>query len=85
MSSKCCDTNEESATEKKSINWRASATVISGIGTVAGFLLSYAGISGSITNIIFLISIIVGGIFVAQEAIEGLTKNEFFKNSVFKN
>lgn len=78
MSSKCCDTSEESTTEKKSINWRAFATVISGIGTVAGFLLSYTGISESITNIIFLLSIIVGGIFVAQEAIEGLTRNKFF-------
>ena len=78
MSSKCCNTNEESATEKKPTNWRAFATVISGVGTIVGFLLSYAGIPENVTNIIFLISIIVGGIFVAQEAIEGLTKNKFF-------
>ncbi|KKR43832.1 MAG: hypothetical protein UT78_C0001G0018 [Candidatus Nomurabacteria bacterium GW2011_GWF2_40_12] len=77
MSSKCCDTTEESIKEKKPINWRLIATVISGIGTIFGFLLSYAGVSEDITNIFFLTSIIVGGIFVAQEAIEGLTKSKF--------
>ncbi len=76
MSSQCCKT-EEVTEEKKSINWRLVATVISGIGTIFGFLLSYAGISENITNILFLTSIIVGGIFVAQEAVEGLTKNKF--------
>ena len=76
MSSQCCKT-EEVTEEKKSINWRLIATVISGIGTIFGFLLSYAGVSESITNILFLTSIIVGGIFVAQEAVEGLTKNKF--------
>ena len=78
MSSKCCDPTEESVEEKNPINWRLIATVISGIGTIFGFLLSYAGVSENITNILFLTSIIVGGIFVAQEAIEGLTKNKFF-------
>lgn len=77
MSSKCCDTTEESIEEKKPINWRTIATVISGIGTVVGFLLSYAGIAENITNTLFLIAIIVGGMFVVQEAFEGLTKKKF--------
>lgn len=51
--------------------------IISGIGTVVGFLLSYAGVSENITNILFLTSIIVGGIFVVQGAFEGLTKKKF--------
>ena len=51
--------------------------IISGIGTVVGFLLSYAGVSENITNILFLASIIVGGIFVVQGAFEGLTKKKF--------
>jgi Cd2+/Zn2+-exporting ATPase len=78
MSSKCCDPIEELIVEKKPINWRAIATIISGIGTIVGFLVSYAGVSENITNVLFLTSIIVGGIFVAQEAIQGLTKNKFF-------
>lgn len=79
MSSNCthCEDSEQVAVEKKPINWRLIATVISGIGTIFGFLLSYAGISEDITNILFLTSIIVGGVFVAQEAVEGLTKNKF--------
>lgn len=76
MSSQCCKT-EEVMEEKKSINWRTVATVISGIGTVVGFLLSYAGVAGNITNTLFLIAIIVGGIFVVQEAFEGLAKKKF--------
>ncbi len=77
MSSKCCDPTEESVIEKKPINWRTIATVISGIGTVVGFLLSYAGVAENITNILFLTAIIVGGIFVVKEAFEGLTKKKF--------
>ncbi|MFZ2253038.1 MAG: cation-translocating P-type ATPase [Minisyncoccia bacterium] len=76
MSSQCCKT-EEIVEEKKSINWRTIATIISGVGTVVGFLLSYAGIAENITNILFLTAIIVGGIFVVQEAFEGLTKKKF--------
>ena len=79
MSSNCthCEDSEQVAVEKKPINWRAVATVISGIGTVVGFLLSYSGVSESITNTLFLTSITAGGIFVAQGAIKGLTKNRF--------
>lgn len=77
MSSKCCDPTEESVVEKKPINWRAIATVVSGVGTIVGFLLSYAGVPVGITNILFLVSIVIGGIFVAQGAIEGLIKNKF--------
>ncbi len=76
MSSQCCKT-EDVVEEKKSINWRTIATIISGVGTVVGFLLSYAGIAENITNILFLTAIIVGGIFVVQEAFEGLTKKKF--------
>ncbi len=79
MSSNCthCEDTEHPASEKKPINWRSIATAISGIGTVVGFLLSYAGISESITNILFLTSILVGGIFVVQGAFEGLAKRRF--------
>lgn len=77
MSSECCNPTEESVIEKKPINWRTIATVISGIGTVLGFLLSYAGVSENITSVLFLISIIVGGVFVVQGALEGLTKKKF--------
>lgn len=77
MSSECCNPTEESVIEKKPINWRTIATVISGIGTVLGFLLSYAGVSKNITSVLFLISIIVGGVFVVQGALEGLTKKKF--------
>lgn len=74
--SQCCKT-EEVEEEKKPINWRTIATVVSGIGTVVGFLLSYAGVAENITNILFLTAIIVGGIFVVQEAFEGLIKKKF--------
>jgi Cd2+/Zn2+-exporting ATPase len=79
MSSNCthCEDTEHPASEKKPINWRTIATIISGVGTVVGFLLSYAGIAENITNILFLTAIIVGGIFVVQEAFEGLTKKKF--------
>jgi Cd2+/Zn2+-exporting ATPase len=79
MSEHCCkpEENKDVTGEKKSTNWRLLATVISGIGTVVGFLLSYAGISEVVTNTLFLISILVGGIFVVQEAYEGLTRNRF--------
>lgn len=79
MSSNCthCEDSEQVAVEKKPINWRAVATVISGIGTVVGFLLSYAGVVENITNVLFLTAIIVGGIFVVQGAFEGLTKKKF--------
>ena len=76
MSSQCCKT-EEVVEEKKPINWRTVATVVSGIGTVVGFLLSYAGAAENIPNTLFLTAILVGGIFVAQEAFEGLTKKKF--------
>ncbi|OGI74907.1 hypothetical protein A3D36_01245 [Candidatus Nomurabacteria bacterium RIFCSPHIGHO2_02_FULL_36_29] len=76
MSSDCCKT-ENVSEEKKPTNWRSVATVISGVGTIVGFLLSYSGVSESITNMLFLTSIIVGGIFVAQGALEGLTKKRF--------
>lgn len=76
MSSHCCKT-EKIEEEKKSINWRTIATVISGIGTIVGFLLSYAGVAENITNLFFLAAIIVGGIFVVQGAFEGLTKKKF--------
>lgn len=76
MSKACCGDTEKIVEEKK-INWRTIATVISGIGTVLGFLLSYAGVSENITSVLFLISIIVGGVFVVQGAFEGLTKKKF--------
>ncbi|HBD24479.1 MAG: hypothetical protein UU11_C0002G0020 [Parcubacteria group bacterium GW2011_GWF2_40_69] len=76
MSSQCCKT-EEVVEEKKPINWRTIATVVSGIGTVVGFLLSYAGVAENITNTLFLTAIIVGGIFVVKEAFEGLAKKKF--------
>lgn len=76
MSSQCC--KSEDITKQKSINWRTVATAISGIGTIVGFLLQYAGISKNITNALFLTAIIVGGVFVVQEAFEGLTKKKFF-------
>ncbi len=78
MSSTCCaDTSKQVVVEKKQINWRTIATVVSGIGTVVGFLLSYAGVSTGTTNILFLTSIVVGGVFVVQGAIGGLTKKKF--------
>lgn len=79
MSSQCCKTEEveEVVEEKKPINGRTIATVISGIGTVVGFLLSYAGVAENITNPLFLTAIIVGGIFVVKEAFEGLIKKKF--------
>lgn len=77
MSSACCDVNGQPIVEKKRINVRTIATTISGIGTVLGFLLSYAGVEENITNIIFLASIFVGGLFVLQGAFEGLTKKRF--------
>ncbi|MDQ5949557.1 MAG: Zn2+/Cd2+-exporting ATPase [Patescibacteria group bacterium] len=76
MSKACCGDTEKIVEEKK-INWRTIATVISGIGTVLGFLLSYAGVSENITSVLFLISIIVGGVFVVQGAFEGLIKKKF--------
>lgn len=76
MSKSCCGDTEKIVEEKK-INWRTIATVISGIGTVLGFLISYAGVSENITSVLFLISIIVGGVFVVQGAFEGLTKKKF--------
>jgi Cd2+/Zn2+-exporting ATPase len=76
MSKACCGDTEKIIEEKK-INWRTIATAISGIGTVLGFLLSYAGVSENITSVLFLISIIVGGVFVVQGAFEGLTKKKF--------
>jgi len=79
MSENCtnCEETEHPTRQKKPINWRTVATVVSGVGTVVGFLLSYAGVSVDITNTLFLISIVAGGIFVAQGAIKGLTKNKF--------
>jgi Cd2+/Zn2+-exporting ATPase len=77
MSSACCDVNGQPIVEKKRINVRTIATAISGIGTIAGFLLSYAGVEENVTNIIFLASILVGGLFVLQGAFEGLTKKRF--------
>jgi len=79
MSSDCthCEDNENPSLEKKPVNWRTVATAISGAGTIAGFLLSYGGLSENITNILFLTSIITGGIFVVKGAIKGLTKNRF--------
>lgn len=50
---------------------------VSGAGTALGFLLSYAGISEWATNLIFLMSIVIGGIFVMQGAFEGLVKKKF--------
>lgn len=76
MSKACCGDTEKIVEEKK-INWRTIATVISGIGTVLGFLLSYARVSENITSVLFLISIVVGGVFVVQGAFEGLTKKKF--------
>ena len=76
MSSQCCKTKEITE-EKKPINWRTVATAISGAGTIVGFLLSYGGLSENITNILFLTSIITGGIFVVKGAVKGLTKNRF--------
>lgn len=79
MSSNCttCEVTNNTVSENKPINWRVVATVISGIGTIVGFLMSYYGVSKSITNMFFLTSIIVGGIFVAQGAMEGLIKKRF--------
>src|SRR3989344_4411834 len=79
MSENCtnCEGTEPPTRQKKPINWRTVATVVSGVGTVVGFLLSYAGVSVDITNTLFLISIVAGGIFVTQGAIKGLTKNKF--------
>src|SRR3990167_345811 len=79
MSSNCtnCEITDTPAKDTRPVNWRTVATVVSGVGTVVGFLLSYAGVSVDITNTLFLISIVVGGIFVAQGAIKGLTKNRF--------
>jgi len=79
MSSDCthCEDNENPSLEKKPINWRTVATAISGAGTIVGFLLSYGGLSENITNILFLTSIITGGIFVVKGAVKGLTKNRF--------
>ncbi len=79
MSSNCthCEDTEHPASEKKPINWRSIATAISGIGTIIGFLLSYAGVSENITSVLFLVSILVGGVFVVQGAFEGLTKKKF--------
>lgn len=76
MSSQCCKTKEITE-EKKPINWPMFATVISGIGTVVGFLLSYGGVTENITNKLFLMAIIVGGIFVVKEAFEGIAKKKF--------
>jgi Cd2+/Zn2+-exporting ATPase len=50
---------------------------VSGIGTIVGFLLSYVGVAGAFADVLFLASILVGGIFVAQGAYEGLTKKKF--------
>jgi Cd2+/Zn2+-exporting ATPase len=77
MASTCCDTNEKPIVVHKPINWRSLTMVLSGTGTIIGFLLPYVGVSESKTNILFLGAIIVGGIFVVQGAIEGLTKNKF--------
>jgi Cd2+/Zn2+-exporting ATPase len=79
MSSDCnhCEDVNHPASKNKSMNWRTIATSISGIGTIVGFILSYAGISESITNILFLASILIGGIFVVQGAFEGLVKKRF--------
>jgi Cd2+/Zn2+-exporting ATPase len=77
MASACCDTNEKPIVVHKPINWRSLTMVLSGTGTIIGFLLPYVGVSESKTNILFLGAIIVGGIFVVQGAIEGLTKNKF--------
>lgn len=77
MSSHCCKIEDIAKQEKKSINWRLFATIISGIGTVSGFTLSYANISDNVTNIFFLIAIAVGGIFVVKESFEGLIKKKF--------
>jgi len=79
MSSNCnhCEDVNHPASKNKSMNWRTIATSISGIGTIVGFILSYAGISESITNILFLASILIGGIFVVQGAFEGLVKKRF--------
>lgn len=79
MSSNCthCEDLEHPVQETRPINWRTIAMAISGAGTIIGFLLSYAGISSQITNILFLVAIVVGGIFVAQGALEGLLKRRF--------
>ncbi len=76
MSSQCCKP-EEIREEKKPINWPMFATVISGVGTVVGFLFSYGGVTENITNKLFLTAIIVGGIFVVKEAFEGIAKKKF--------
>jgi Cd2+/Zn2+-exporting ATPase len=50
---------------------------VSGVGTIVGFLLSYVGVTETFTDVLFLASILIGGIFVAQGAYEGLTKKKF--------
>ena len=79
MSTNCtnCEDVKHPTREKKPINWRTIATVVSGIGTIVGFLFSYAGASPDIINTLFIVSIITGGIFVARGAIKGLIKNRF--------
>lgn len=86
MSSHCCDDKEEKegghlepehAQSHPSANLRTIAMCVSGIGTIVGFLLSYVGVAGAFADVLFLASILVGGIFVAQGAYEGLTKKKF--------
>lgn len=79
MSSNCtnCEDTNNPVSAKKPFNWRAVATVFSGVGTIVGFLLSYAGTSEDITNALFLVSIIAGGIFVVEGAVVGLIKKRF--------
>lgn len=76
MSKACCGDTEKIVEEKK-INWRTIATVISGIGTVLGFLLSYVGVLKDITGTLFLMTIVVGGLYVIKGAWRGLSKQKF--------
>lgn len=77
MSSSCCETPKDIAAENKTINWRTIATIVSGVGTVIGFLIPHVGVPENVTNAFFLTSIVVGGTFVVQGALEGLTKKKF--------
>ncbi len=79
MSSTCnhCEEIEHVDSSSKSINWQTIATIISGIGTSIGFLLTYFDGSETVTNTLFLTSIVVGGVFVMEGAYKGLTKKRF--------
>lgn len=82
MSQACCSTEEKkegtSSTEKKGIfELKKVLTILSGLSTGLAFVLSFFSTPDLLITLLYVFSILAGGIYVAKGALRGLMKQRF--------